>query len=214
MKKRGGASLGLSLSIAILAGGKSSRFGGIDKQEALLNGEELGRIAARKALAACGSVIVVGKNRRPYRGMPLSFTEDRLPGFGPLSGLHAALSAAGTDWVYLTACDMPFFSPRWLEYLISRVGEGSVQAVVAGSGSYIEPFHGLYSRELEGRLEAILSEPDSSPRRRSFSRLVSEVPHHLVPEALVREFSPDWSLFRSVNSPADLEALRSGYRTT
>ncbi|HWR11397.1 MAG TPA: molybdenum cofactor guanylyltransferase [Rectinemataceae bacterium] len=193
------------VTIAILAGGRSSRFGGIDKQEIQLNGEALGRTAAKNALCAGCDVMIVGKNRRLYEGMPVGFAEDIRPGFGPLSGLHAALSCSRTEWILLIACDMPNFSLEWLKYLLTRAAEGSSEVVVAQSGRYIEPFQGLYSRGLLGRLEDIFADTPDSPGLFSFARLLREAPHHIVPEAVAREFSPDWKLFCNINSREDLE---------
>ncbi len=197
-----------TVTIAILAGGKSSRFGGTDKQEIPLNGEAMGRQVARNALATGRAVTVVGRNRKPYEGLPVAFTEDLIPGFGPLSGLHAALSRSETEWLYLLACDMPVFSREWLSYLLGCAGTGSgsgtPQAVVAQSGRYIEPFQGLYSRRLLGRLEDIFAESSGFPGHFSFARLIKEAPHHIVPEDVARGFSPDWRLFCSINSQEDL----------
>jgi molybdopterin-guanine dinucleotide biosynthesis protein A len=193
-----------TVTIAILAGGKSSRFGGIDKQEIPLNGEAMGRQVARNALATGRAVTVVGKNRRPYEGLPVLFVEDIIPGFGPLSGLHAALSRSGTEWLYLMACDMPFFSGEWLNYLLDCAGTGTSQAVIARSGRHLEPFQALYSRKLLGRLEDAFTESPGSPGQFSFATLLKEAPHHLVTGDIARGFSPDWRLFCSINSQEDL----------
>jgi len=197
------------VTIAILAGGKSSRFGGIDKQEISLDGEKLGRIAARSALSTGAEVIVVGRNRRPYDALPLAFAEDIVPGFGPLSGLHAALTMSRTAWVYLVACDMPFFNIDWLEYLLSCVDHYEALALAARFDRYIEPFHALYSRSLIEPLDKVFKEGRESPRHFSCVRLMESVPHHFVPENVARAYTPDWKLFYSVNTPKDLEKLQS-----
>ncbi len=154
------------------------------------------------------SVIIVGRNHSPYEGLPVVFHRRYLAGFGPLSGLHAALSRSETQWVYLMACDMPFFSEEWLSHLLALTPRTDVLAVAAQSGPYAEPFHALYSRDLILRLESIFAESPASPGRYSFSRLISGVPHFIVPETVAREYSPDWRLFGSINSPSDLEALQ------
>jgi molybdopterin-guanine dinucleotide biosynthesis protein A len=194
-------------TIAILAGGKSSRFGGIDKQEAPIGGESLGRRAAKNALSSGCSVLVVGRNPVPYADLPVEMTEDVIPGFGPLSGLHAALLCARTEWVYLMACDMPFFSADWLDAALSRA-DGEALAVVARRGDFIEPFHALYSRKLAGVIETILAGNSSDPGCCSLVRLVRRTRHIEVPEADVRAFSPDWRLFSSINRFEDLISLQ------
>lgn len=238
------------ITMAILAGGKSSRFKGLDKQEILVDGEKLGRIAAKNALSAARPLIVVGRNRSVYDGLPVTFTDDIRPGFGPLSGLHAALKRSESEWLYLMACDMPFFSLPWLESLRGIAESGGAErkggecegaerkggesggarrggaecnggaehcpddlgealAIVARSGRHVEPFHALYSRLLIPRLEMIFDESPATPRQFSFSRLIGEVPHRVVPEAVARTYSPDWKLFYSVNSPDDLAVLEA-----
>lgn len=200
-----------AVTIAVLAGGKSSRFGGIDKQEIIFNGEKLGRIAAGNALSSGYPVVVIGQNRSPYQGLPLRFVEDVRPGFGPLSGLHAALSGIAEGWLYLTACDMPYFSLEWLDYLVSSADEAEkegFEVLAAQSGAHLEPFHALYSAALKPRLENSFAEGAPPRRRASLSRLIREGPYRAVPESVVRFFSPDWRLFRGINNPAELEALK------
>lgn len=200
-------------TIAILAGGKSSRFGGIDKQEISLDGEKLGRIAARNALATGCEVIVVGKNHAPYDSLPVVFTEDVVAGFGPLSGLHAALTRSLTDWVYLVACDMPFFNISWLDYLLSCTERSNIHAIAARYDRYIEPFHAMYSRNLIGSLNKTFEEGQEPRRRFSFARLIENAPHDIVPESIARTYSPDWKLFYSINTPEDLLSLQSSSKT-
>lgn len=198
-----------AVTIAILAGGGSRRFGGIDKQGLDFGGESLGRRAARNALSAGCPVLVVGTNRQPYEGLPLRFAEDAFPGRGPLSGLHAALRASETPWVYLTACDMPFFSRGWLEELLAQAERGGAPVVAARRGGYIEPFQALYARELAERAALMLADRGEPPRKRSLARLIAEIPCREVPESVVSAYSPDGRIFLSANSPEELQYLQA-----
>jgi molybdopterin-guanine dinucleotide biosynthesis protein A len=203
------------LSLAILAGGMGRRFGGSDKQAATAGGMALGRRVALNALGSSLPVFIVGPRRKIYDGLPLRFVRDIVPGYGPLSGLHAALSAVSTPWLYLLACDMPFFSMDWLCHLAGLIecqaAEKSAKplAVLAKKGSYIEPFQGLYSRLLIPELEKKMDSAGVVGKKLSFSGLLEGIPHMLVPEAAARDFSPDWNLFSSINDPDALE-LYSG----
>lgn len=193
-------------TIAILAGGRSSRFGFADKQELVVQGDKLGRVVAKNALARSKNVVVIGRNGRPYESLPVGRFDDIVAGFGPISGLHAALSFSETEWVYLVACDMPFFLDAWLDYVVSCAAEDeSSLAVVARYGSHIEPFHGLYSKKLLEHLDEKIAAARGRSVRLSFSRLLDGVPHHAVPENVVRTFTPDWRLFVNINSPDDLQ---------
>jgi molybdopterin-guanine dinucleotide biosynthesis protein A len=198
-----------AVTIAILAGGESRRFGGIDKQGLDFRGESLGRRAARNALSSGCPVLVVGRNRQPYEGLPVRFAEDAFSGRGPLSGLQAALGASGTPWIFLTACDMPFFSREWLDELVERSGQGGAMVVAARRGGFIEPFQALYSRGLLGRVTSMLDGQDGTPRKRSLANLIAETTCREVPESVVDAYSPDGRIFLSANSPEELKYLQA-----
>src|SRR5204862_1990371 len=51
---------------------------------------------------------------------------DIVPGCGPLGGLHAALTAAREDAVFVVACDMPYVTAAFAEYLFSLAGDVAV----------------------------------------------------------------------------------------
>ena len=162
------------VTAAILAGGRSSRFGGRDKQELLFEGEMLGRRVARQAIELGLPVIVVGSNPLPYVGMRLRLVGDIHRGFGPISGLHAALQEAATPWVYLLACDMPFVEKTWLERLIELAeDEGrDKKAIAAERRGNIEPFHALYARTLLPEMDELFSGPCIDRKRYSMLSLI------------------------------------------
>lgn len=83
----------------VLAGGRSRRMG-VSKADLILGGETLCE-RARRILAGAGTdgVFVSGPG-----GIP-----DRIPGSGPLGGVHGALRALDRyDAVLFLPCDMPF----------------------------------------------------------------------------------------------------------
>ncbi|MCE5255338.1 MAG: molybdenum cofactor guanylyltransferase [Spirochaetaceae bacterium] len=204
------------VTLVMLAGGKSRRFEGADKQEWLLNGQALGTTIARNLLGARLSVngqaevLVIGGSRRLYGDLPVEIAPDKFSGCGPLGGLHAALSCSRTEWIYLVACDMPFFMDSWLEYLIDIAFEaprpGPV-AILAQAGPHVEPFHALYSKSMLPRLEQCLAGAAGRASLPSFAGFLAGLPCCRVPESRVRDFSPDWRLFININTRRDAEEL-------
>ena len=77
---------------AVLAGGRSSRFGG-DKALARLHGETLLERAYRELSAQCDKVVVVGRDDAPG----LSIADWPKAGLGPLGGIAAALRHARNE---------------------------------------------------------------------------------------------------------------------
>src|SRR6476660_7789677 len=103
-------------SAAILAGGKASRFDGRDKSALVVEGRSiLDRQLAEISTVADDIMVVGGASDRldHLRGSADQAARPRavadiVRGGGPLGGLHAALSAARADTVFVVACDMPY----------------------------------------------------------------------------------------------------------
>jgi molybdopterin-guanine dinucleotide biosynthesis protein A len=121
----------------ILAGGRGSRAGGVDKPGLVVNGRAMLRSVVE---AACGAgaarVIVVGPQRRDVvRGLTgggerVSFVVEEPRGAGPVAALGAGLAAASARVVVLLAADLPFLRGEHVESLLGAMGEGGAGAFV------------------------------------------------------------------------------------
>ena len=112
-----------SVSIYILAGGKSSRFGE-DKASYIYNGKAL--IAyVRDTFISIKRPKVVAKAPRQFTEFNLQTIHDMM-GDGPLSGLHAALNDTEDEWILLVPCDTLGFNINWLKPF-----EGSEKKAIA-----------------------------------------------------------------------------------
>lgn len=181
-----------AFSGAVLGGGKSSRFGS-DKCRHAYRGQPLIEHALA-SLADAAEVMVVG-TAAPAASRAWSVPDVR-PGFGPLSGMHAALQTARYPWVAVTACDMPFVDPAWWRFLLARAD--GVQMVVPASPKGVEPLAGIYRRELVAMLDARMSRGHLAVRD-----LHGDAPSRVVPVDEYRERFPA-EMFVNVNRPEDL----------
>lgn len=77
---------------AVLAGGRSTRFGS-DKALALLDGQTLLAHAVDRLSGWCNSVVVVGRDKAPVPALP----DWPAPDMGPLGGIAAALRHASAN---------------------------------------------------------------------------------------------------------------------
>lgn len=127
----------------ILAGGRASRLGGLDKPGALVGGMPLiGWVAA--AVAGARTLVVVGPERTvpPGRGdgAPARsaraaldravFTREDPPGSGPIPALRAGLAEVTAEWVVLLAADLPFLEPAHVTALLRAAASAAAGAVL------------------------------------------------------------------------------------
>ncbi|MGB9804155.1 molybdenum cofactor guanylyltransferase [Desulfofundulus sp.] len=139
----------------VLAGGNSSRMG---TNKALIPfGREklLDRVVARMREVFARVILISNENesgKYNYLGLPV--IGDIYPGKGPLAGIHAALSAASTPYIFVVACDMPFIDPELAVYL-ARQAPG-YDVVVVRDGPYLEPLFAVYGKGCLEVIESIL----------------------------------------------------------
>jgi molybdopterin-guanine dinucleotide biosynthesis protein A len=202
-------------SAAVLAGGASVRMGGRDKQFLDAGGEPLAFRILRRLGTVFTDLLVVTNRPERYREYPgtVRAFPDRVRGFGPLSGLHAALSESSSAWTYVVACDTPEFDPRWIaalsEVVLREEAEGrSPLAAAASFGSHLEPFHAFYSRDLLPHIEACFARGEAEERSCSVASVLRGLPHIRLAESRVRAMFPDWRLFRNINTPKEWESYR------
>lgn len=93
------------LDAVILAGGKGSRLGGVDKAELKVGGVRL-LDRALQAAASARTTVVVGPAEVPDG---VIVTREDPPGTGPAAGIVAGLDAIAepADWTLVLACDLP-----------------------------------------------------------------------------------------------------------
>lgn len=150
----------------LLAGGRSTRFGGGDKALASLGGVTLIALAAER-LAVQVDALVVSANGDPERfsalGLPV-IADDTSPGVagysGPLAGLLAGMAWAGVTYpkakfVVTAAADTPFF-PRNLVARLGEAAHASGKPAIAASAGGVHPVFALWPIGLSTVLRADL----------------------------------------------------------
>ncbi|MFY9514048.1 MAG: molybdenum cofactor guanylyltransferase MobA [Rubrivivax sp.] len=95
----------------VLAGGRGSRMGGVDKGLQLHLGRPLAQHALLRLQPQVGAVALnANRNLDAYAAMGVPVWPDPLPDHpGPLAGLLAGLVHAGTPWLVSVPCDTPNF---------------------------------------------------------------------------------------------------------
>lgn len=196
-----------ALTVAVLAGGKSSRMG-TDKAFVRMLGRPLIEVVLEPLLGLGAETLIITNQPAPYRYLGLPLFPDVLPDMGALGGLYSALYHSSQPHTLCVACDMPFVVPALLEYVLSL--RADADAVVprlradATGAVEAEPFRAVYARAAcLGPIRAALD----GGRRRVITWF-PDVRVRFVEAAEIDRFDPRHLSFFNVNTPEDLEAAR------
>lgn len=110
----------MAFDAVVLAGGGSTRFGGVDKAMLVLDGVTLlDRVLAATEDAA--STVVVGPVRTVCRAV--EWTVEDPPSGGPVAGIAAGLAQGSAPVVVLVSCDLPWLGKNDVTRLVDGLGE-------------------------------------------------------------------------------------------
>ncbi len=174
------------MSAAILAGGRATRFGGCDKSTLVVDGRSILDRQLAELSSLPDDVMIVGDSQdgaRAFQASGVRAIRDSVPGCGPLGGLHAALTAAREDAVFVVACDMPYVTAAFGEYLRSLAGD--VDVVVPRTERGYHPLCAVYARACLEPAAARLAE-----RRLALRELVATMRTRVVTEEEMSRFGP------------------------
>jgi molybdopterin-guanine dinucleotide biosynthesis protein A len=184
----------------LVAGGQSRRLGGLPKGLVVRDGETIAERSLAVFRDLFGEVLVVANDPAPWAGLSVRVVPDAVTGKGAPGGLHAALAAARTRWIFAAACDMPFLSSEAIRFLADR--RGAAPAVLVEWERGLEGLHAFWSRDALPTVEKMLREGDPSIRA-----IAAAVGAGVVTAAEWRQVDPGGRSFENVNSPEDLERL-------
>jgi molybdopterin-guanine dinucleotide biosynthesis protein A len=186
---------------AILAGGESRRMG---REKAWL---ELGghpliniQITLLKQLFEQVRIIATDLDDR-WKTLGIPIQPDLRPGNGPLGGIHAALSTARSERVFVTACDFPFLSARLIKGL-AKLSEHH-DAVLPWSDHGPVPVCAFYSSKCLQAIESSIGQGE-----RKATEFLRQVDVLMVSGKNLIELDPEGLALSNLNTPEDYERAR------
>ena len=182
----------------VMAGGRGSRMGGIDKGLVTFQGKPL-VAQVIDALAPQVDRLLISANRHldRYRAFGHPVVEDELNGYqGPLAGFATLLQHCTDDWLVTAPCDAPRLPPDFVARLWAAQRRSGALIAVAHDGARLHPVHVLLSRELLPDLEAWLARGERKIRRWYERHPMTRVDFSDIPDA-----------FANLNTPEDHLAM-------
>lgn len=190
------------LTVAVMAGGKSSRMG-TDKAFVPLLGKPLiEHVLGRTAGLGQRETFIVANDVPAYNHLGLQVFPDIVPDKGPLGGIYTALHHSRSRYTLVVATDMPFLEPAFLAFMRDRAPGYDV--VVPRIERYPQGLHAVYSRDCTEPIEAQLAGP-----RLKVIGFYGKVRTLYLDEADYARVDPFGLALRNVNTPDELEDARN-----
>ena len=194
----------------ILAGGRGTRMGGVDKGLQALSGQPLVWHALQRLQPQVGAVIINANRHLPvYQQLGAEVHPDPLEDFqGPLAGFLVGLQAARTSHVLTVPCDSPRFPLDLAARLVAALHTTSADMAMVSAlevdqnGTPVwraQPVFCLLPVHLQASLQAYLAAGE-----RKIDRWTAQHRTVLVPFG---EPHDDPAAFANINTLADLNAL-------
>lgn len=188
-------------SAVILAGGRSQRMG-FDKQLLAFDGKRIVQNNIDLLKSRFDDIMVATSRPELYDLGQVRVISDIYRDVGPLGGIHSALSNARSDAVFVIACDMPFVSVDYIDYMISRMVGRKFAACVTECRHRLEVFHAFYCKSalpfLEKRLVA---------GKFSIKSFVMKLDALVISEIDAEPYIDGRSIFTNINSPDEYDAF-------
>lgn len=187
-------------SALILAGGRSTRMG-YDKKLLTLNGAKV----MDSLIARLGSLFkeVLVSSNDPVVYKNVTTLHDDI-GAGPLAGIYQGLKFCQSDYLYITACDMPFISADYIQYIREIVSVRQLDACVARrKDGFYEPFNSFFSKRcIEPMYDALLH------HEYKIRILLDRLNLYVVDTSIVEQYNKE-DMFFNINNTEDLERAKT-----
>ena len=187
----------------ILAGGRGSRMGGVDKGLQNHQGSTLAMHALLRLGPQVGEMMInANRNLAAYEAMGAAVWPDALPDYaGPLAGFLAGLEHCETPYMVTVPCDSPLFPLDLVERLAQALeaedAEIAMAATREGDTLQVQPVFCLMKTSL---MESLIRFTQSGQRK--IDRWTAQ--HRCVEVPFDDPFA-----FANANTPAELQQLQT-----
>lgn len=181
----------------ILAGGKATRMGGLDKGWVEWRGVPLIQHVLNRLLPQVNDVVIsANRSLQQYQALGHLVVTDQNDDFaGPLAGIAAGLAVCRHDWALVVACDCPLFPLDLLSKLWDARDHSNL--VLLHDGEHLQPLFMLIHRQLLPSLQQALAQQQHKVGHWAQAQSSKTIQIH----------SPE--LFVNVNTMTDLNLLKT-----
>lgn len=152
------------ITAVVLAGGKGSRLGGVDKGLINLKCMPLVEHLIARIQPQVGEIMIsANRNIDTYSSFGFTVFKDDIEGFaGPLAGILTALKHCKTEWLLSVPADSPFVPSDLALRLSEKIQHNKI--AIPHDGKYLHPTFSLINKSLTSSLEKFLQQGERKAR--------------------------------------------------
>ncbi|MBI9110780.1 molybdenum cofactor guanylyltransferase [Maridesulfovibrio ferrireducens] len=187
------------VSAAILAGGEGSRMGYKDKSCLEISGEKIVSRIIRQMSGLFSEIFVITRTPEHHPNLGVRLVGDIYQHRSSLTGIHAAISHAETEHVFITACDSPFLNKALVTKMLSLLSPSDDVLIPIHDNWRYEPLCAIYSKRCLPFIEENLNNEIFQ-----IIRFFPEIKVHAVDAEILKQHDQDLESFINVNTPEEL----------
>ena len=151
----------MDIGALILMGGKNSRMNGnVKGLLKIKNSTFLEKI--QETLNDFSSIYLSindkfsKEQKQNFENMGFKIIEDIYKEIGPLGGIYSSLLNCKEEYLFITACDMPFITKNSIEVLCNKVDKNTDGVVFYDKNNKLYPLGAIYSKNVLPSIEEMI----------------------------------------------------------
>jgi len=174
---------------------------GCNKALLRLDGERLIDRTIRIYRPLFPEIIVVTNEPLLYLDRNVTIVTDLVKDKGPLMGIYTGLFWASSDYIFISACDMPSLDGNFIRCMMGQTSDEDI--VVPRSPGGLEPLHAIYSKRCLAPIRRLLQAD-----RLKVTGFYKDLRQKIIGEDILKKYDPEGKMFLNVNTPAELQERR------
>lgn len=148
-------------------------------------------------------VLLLSNDHEKFKQIKYKVFQDIIPDLGPIGAIYSALKYASSEYVFITACDMPVVNINFINYMEELIKVEHVEGVVSYKSNYIEPLYAFYSKSMIERIEKQIN-----LQNYKLLQVIKSSKMHYIEESEVRKYCSNLDIFTNLNYKEDLSLLK------
>lgn len=197
----------MDIGALILMGGQNSRMGGNVK--GLLKINEVTFLEQIVGVLEDFSNIYLSVNKKfsseeikKYEEMGLSVIVDIYDDIGPMGGMYSSLKNCKEDYLFITACDMPFINKELINELQANM-KNNIDIVLFSKNRLLYPLGAIYSKNVIPYMKELIDNKEYKP--------LKLIRNSNFVELLLEDTDLSDDVFKNINTPEEYEQLIKCY---